>query len=85
METKRQTGDLQKNVNTFLLMICVGLSSWVLVELNHLDSQMAAQEVSVSNVQDAVKSINEVMSVHSKTLQELNDRILRLEFQKQKQ
>lgn len=82
MEAKKQPGDLQKNLNTFLLTICVGLLSWLLVEVNHLDIQMAANQVSISDLQDSRKSMNEVDADHSKMLQDQNDRILKLELQK---
>lgn len=85
MEAKRQPPDLQKSLNTFLLTICIGLISWVLLEVNKLDSRMAVQEESVYSVRDAIKSINEVNNDHSKALQDLNDRMIKLEILKPKQ
>lgn len=85
MEAKKQPADLQKNLNTFLLTICIGLISWVLLEVNHLDSQMAVQEMSGSNLRDAIRSMNEVDNDHSKALQDLNNRLIKLEMLRQKQ
>lgn len=84
METRRQSGDFQKNLNTMLLTIIIGLVSWLLVEVNHLDSQMAAKQVSDADAQTAIKGINDVMSDHSKMLQDHNNRLLELEFFKKK-
>lgn len=75
----------QQNLNTALLALCVAGIGWTLKSINDLDSRMAVQEVNVTSVQDALRNINNVTIDHSKSIQDLNDRILRLELTKQKQ
>ena len=72
----------QQNLNTALLGLCVAGIAWTLKSINDLDSRMAVQESNVSHNLDAIRSINDVEASHSKTIQDLNDRVLRLELEK---
>lgn len=72
----------QQNLNTALLATCLAGITWTLKSINDLDSRMAVQESNVSHNLDAIRSINDVEESHSKTLEDLNERILRLELAK---
>ena len=74
----------QANLNTVLLSLCVAGIGWTLKSINDLDSRMAAQEVNVSDVRDDIKSINDVNNDHSKAIQDLNGRLLKLELERKK-
>jgi len=71
----------QANLNTVLLGLCVAGIGWTLKSINDLDSRMAVQENSVTYNRDAIKEMNEVQNVQSKSIQDLNERVLRLELQ----
>lgn len=79
MEAKRQPGDLQKNLNTFLLTVCVGLISWVLLEVNHLDSRMAIQETIRNADHDAIVESNKALMDQAKIIGAIDIRLSRLE------
>lgn len=53
MEAKKPTGDFQRNLNTILLAICVGLSSWVLVTLNAVEVDIATLKANRAADHDA--------------------------------
>jgi len=72
--------NFQANLNTVLLGLCVTGIAWTLKSINELDSQMAAQEVNVSDLREDIKSINDVNNDHSKAIQDLNGRLLKLEL-----
>lgn len=70
---------MQLNLNTWLLAICMGLSSWVLYSINQLDSEIAGMMPLINTNSSAVQSINTVNKEQSEKLEQLSDRLIKLE------
>lgn len=79
MEAKRTTGDFQRNLNTFLLTLCVMGIGWVLREINALDSRMAAQESSREADYEDIVEMNKAKNDQSKIIEAMDLRLSRVE------
>lgn len=79
MEPRKATGDIQKNINTILLSLCVMGIGWVLKEVNNLDSRMATQEFSRGADHEAILEMNKAMNEQSKLIGTIDLRLLRVE------
>jgi hypothetical protein len=77
--TDKKPTNMQLNLNTWLLAICMGLSSWVLYSINQLDSEIAGMMPLINTNSSAVQSINSVNKEQSEKISELSDRIIKLE------
>ncbi len=71
--------NIQVNLNTFLLAICVGLSSWALYSINQLDEQIAGMLPLINANATAVSGINAVNKEQSEKIEELSARLIKLE------
>lgn len=79
MEPRKQTGDIQRNLNTILLSLCVMGIGWVLKEVNALDSRMATQEFSRNADHEAIIEMNKAMNDQSKVIGGIDMRLNRVE------
>lgn len=79
MEPKRSAGDFQRNLNTFLLTLCVMGIGWVMKEVNALDSRMAAQETSREADHDSIVEMNKAMNEQAKIIESMDLRLSRVE------
>lgn len=70
---------MQLNLNTWLLAICMGLSSWVLYSINQLDSEIAGLIPLINTNSSAVQNINNVDNDQTKKIDELYSRLIKLE------
>ena len=80
-ERQKQGGDFQRNLNTLLLTVCVGLISWVLLEVNHLDSRMAIQETIRNADHDAITEMNKALMEQAKIIGAIDIRLNRVEME----
>lgn len=76
---KKAPGNMQLNVNTILLTICMGLSSWVLWSINQLDAQISSITTSINVNSKSIEDINTVDKDQSKELGDLFNRMTILE------
>lgn len=79
MEKEKPSGDFQRNLNTFLLTLCVMGIGWVLKEVNSLDSRMATQEIIRTADHEAMVELNKALNDQSKIISMMDIRINRLE------
>lgn len=79
MEPKRASGDIQRNLNTILLSLCVMGIGWVLKEVNNLDSRMAAQEFSRGADHETIVEMSKAMNDQSKVISGIDIRLNRVE------
>lgn len=78
-QPNKKPTNMQLNLNTWLLAICMGLSSWVLYSINQLDSEIAGMMPLINTNSSAVQSINTVNKEQSEKLEQLSDRLIKLE------
>lgn len=79
---QRNSRNSQLNLNTLLLTGCLALSAWILYSINDLDQKISAQAVEVNGDHEAIygnNGINKVIIDQSKTIEEQNDRLIKLE------
>jgi hypothetical protein len=69
----------QLNLNTWLLAICVGLSSWLLYSVNQLDSQVAGMMPQINQNANAIQGVNNVNAEQSQKIDDLLQRITKVE------
>jgi hypothetical protein len=69
----------QLNLNTWLLTICVGLSGWVLYNINQLDSEVASLVPQINVNANAIQGVNTVNKEQSEKIEDLETRLIKLE------
>lgn len=74
-----KNNNMQLNLNTWLLAICMGLSGWVLYSINQLDSEIAGMMPLINMNSSAIQNINAVDKEQSEKLEQLADRIIKME------
>ena len=80
-EPAKRTTNLQLNLNTWLLTICLGLSSWVLYSINQLDEEIAGIMPLINANASAIESINTLDKEQSRKIEEMDTRLTKLETQ----
>jgi alpha-N-acetylglucosamine transferase len=75
----KRSNNGQLNLNTWLLAICVGLSSWVLYNINQLDSEIASMIQQINADASAIQSINQVNKEQTEKMDDALTRIKVLE------
>lgn len=71
--------NIQLNLNTVLLSICVGLSGWALKSIEDLKVAVSNQGIRITNNGAAIIGIDNVLSESYKKTDELEHRITILE------
>ena len=74
-----QKNNIQINLNTLLLTICVGLSTWGLKSINDLQKQLSGLVPVVSNNGSAIIGINAVNAEQTNKIDELSNRLTKVE------
>lgn len=75
----KKPGSIQLNLNTVLLTICVGLSSWALKSINDLQNQLSGLVPVVSTQGSAITGINAVNSEQTNKIDDISTRLTKLE------
>ena len=75
----KRNGNIQLNLNSILLAICVSLSGWALKSIEELKSQVSGLVPQINANASAIMGINKVNQHHSDKLEDLSDRIIKLE------
>lgn len=70
---------MQINLNTFLLTICVALSSWALKSINDLQRQLAGLVPIVNTQGTAIIGINAVNADQTDKIDDVSTRLTKLE------
>jgi hypothetical protein len=78
-EPPKRNGNMQTNLNTWLLAICMGLSSWVLYSINQLDAEIAGMIPLVNANSSAIQSVNAVDKEQSVSIEDIKNRLTKLE------
>jgi hypothetical protein len=71
----------QFNFNTILLTICMGLSGWALKSINDLENQLSGLYPVVGANGTAITGINSVNKEQSVQIEDLSNRLTKLEQQ----
>ena len=79
MEPVKRPGNMQLNLNTWLLAICMGLSGWVLWSINELDEKIAGMIPLINVNSSAIEGINKVNADQTEKLSDALRRITVLE------
>jgi hypothetical protein len=78
-EPPKRNGNVQLNLNTVLLAICVGLSSWALKSIEDLKTQMAGQVPIINANSAAIMNVNSLDKEQSDKLEAIDNRLTTLE------
>lgn len=79
-QPNKKNTNMQLNLNTWLLAICMGLSGWVLYSINQLDSEIAGILPLINTNSSSIQGINAVNKEQSEKLEQLSDRVIKLEI-----
>lgn len=79
MIPEHRIGRGQVNLNTVLLAVCVGLSGWALKSISDLQEQVSGIVPVVTANSSAIMSINQVNSSQTNRLEELANRLTKVE------
>lgn len=79
MEPAKRSTNMQLNLNTWLLAICMGLSGWVLWSINALDEKIAGMMPLINVNSGAIEGINKVNADQTEKLSDALRRITILE------
>lgn len=71
--------DLQKNVNTVLLTLCLMGISWILKEVNDLEVSQATQQVNIITNSNAISELQRRANDGGQIIQKMDIRLSRLE------
>lgn len=75
----KKVTNVQLNLNTLLLTICMGLSGWVLWSINQLDSEISGIMPLINVNSKSIEDINRVDKDQSKELEDVLNRLTKLE------
>jgi hypothetical protein len=78
-QTPKKMGNLQLNLNTLLLALCVGLSGWALKSIEDLKTQLAGQIPVINANSSGITDINRVNKEQSIKLEAMENRLTTLE------
>lgn len=78
-QPQKKEANIQLNLNTWLLTICVGLSGWALYSINQLDEKVAGMLPLINVNSAAVSGINTVNDKQSQKIEELANRLTKVE------
>jgi hypothetical protein len=78
-EPPKRNGNVQLNLNTLLLTICVGLSGWALYSINQLDQRVAAMMQMINGNSSAISDINKFDGKQSEKIEDILNRLTKLE------
>jgi hypothetical protein len=76
---KKEPRNVQLNLNTVLLTICMGLSGWVLWSINQLDQEIAGLIPLINVNSSAIQDINKIDKDQTEKLSDALRRITVLE------
>jgi hypothetical protein len=79
MEPPKKNGNVQLNLNTILLSICMGLSGWVLYSINQLDEKIAGMVPLINVNSAAIDDVNKLDREQSQKIDDLSTRLTKLE------
>jgi hypothetical protein len=77
--TTKRNGNVQLNLNTILLAICMGLSGWVLFSINQLDEKLAGMMPLINANSTAILDVNKLDREQSQKIEDLSTRLTKLE------
>jgi hypothetical protein len=81
MEAPKKNGNIQVNLNTILLSICMCLSGWVLFSINQLDEKIAGMMPLINANSNAIQSVNLVDKEQTSSIDDIKNRLTKLETQ----
>lgn len=76
---RKEPPNVQLNLNTVLLTVCVALSGWALKSIEDLKTEMAGQVPVITANSSAIMSINSVNKEQSEKLEAVSTRLTSLE------
>jgi len=77
--TTKKNGNVQLNLNTILLTVCMTLSGWVLFSINQLDEKIAGMIPLINANSSAILDVNKVDAEQSMKIDDLSTRLTKLE------
>lgn len=78
-QSEKKEPNIQLNVNTILLTICMGLSGWVLYSINQLDEKIAGLIPIINVNSSAIEEVNKLDKDQTEKLANALQRITVLE------
>jgi hypothetical protein len=78
-QSEKKEPNIQLNVNTILLTICMGLSGWVLYSINQLDEKIAGLIPIINVNSSAIQEVNKLDKDQTEKLANALQRITVLE------
>jgi hypothetical protein len=79
IQPQKKEPNIQLNVNTILLTICMGLSGWVLYSINQLDEKIAGLIPLINVNSSAIEEVNKLDKDQTEKLANALQRITVLE------
>lgn len=77
---QRQPGDMQRNVNTLMLGLCLAGTTWIFGQVNSISVELATIKANTISNSAAIERQQATENEHAEKLSTLNIRLSRLEY-----